>query len=191
MVDKRGRLELTRRLDKHNRRAVTQSMLVELLHFEQWNWCSIGTAHQIGKSRVSCNSPGRVLLLRDILGFPWFGPQQAIGHCEWPKVNSCFDCGRPLRCVKKIKKKWLSQLLARGNNTFTSKTAPAKFKMCHQTFRCASKIINPIWNGFKPLWTHLHLTIYIVLCWSSSDPLDFHLKTICANRWIDYWKLLS
>jgi hypothetical protein len=69
MLGKGGRSELTRRADKCNRRAVAQSVLVEMLRFEQWDQRSASYTGPIGKSRVSCNSPGRILL-GDISGSP-------------------------------------------------------------------------------------------------------------------------
>jgi hypothetical protein len=62
MLDKGGRSELTQGVDKRNRRAVAWSMLVEMLHFEQRDQHSANAARQIGKSRVSHDSPCRILL---------------------------------------------------------------------------------------------------------------------------------
>ncbi len=111
-LGKGGRSELMQRVDKRNRRAVAGSVLAEMLHFEQRDWRSAGTARQIHKSRASRNSPGR-MLLEDISGSPWFRPQRAIGLRKWLMLNSCFDVCRTLWRVKKIEKKpGLSQPVA-------------------------------------------------------------------------------
>jgi hypothetical protein len=62
MLGKGGRSELTRRADKCNGRAVARAVLVEMLHFEQRDQHSAGAACPIGKSRVSRDSPGMILL---------------------------------------------------------------------------------------------------------------------------------
>ncbi len=114
MLGKGGRSGLTRRVDKHNGRAVARAVLVEILCFEQQNQPSAGAARPIHKSRVSCDSLSRILL-GDITISPWIGPQRVIGLCKWSRLNSCFDLGWPLWRVKKIEKNGLSQLLGRGN----------------------------------------------------------------------------
>ncbi len=67
MLGKGGRLELTQRADKHDGRAVAQSVLVEMLRFERRDQHSTSYTGPIGKSRVSRDSPARILL-GDILG---------------------------------------------------------------------------------------------------------------------------
>jgi hypothetical protein len=104
MLGKGSRSELTWRVDKRHGRAVARAELVEMLHFEQWGRHSAGVARPISKSWVSRNSLSRILLA-DLSISPWFGPQQAIGCCEWLRLNSRFNCGRPLWHVEKNWKK--------------------------------------------------------------------------------------
>ncbi len=59
MLGDGGGLELMRKADKHEGRAVVQSMLGKMLRFWQQDHHSAGTARPIGKNKVSNDSPGR------------------------------------------------------------------------------------------------------------------------------------